>query len=172
LGFLRRQHNYFLLDAFTHLINTLLYSPKTVGVPLYGIWIFAFIVHVYYYRNLKINPPPRRKQDGQMEEDNSHKISRIFHWSCVEFQANRFNLLESGKEMLETTIDVVAHSAGFILAFQQITSIWYKLGAISLMFALFYRQMLSLKYFLTEPKMMPVQLRRFFTDHSAKVMTD
>jgi len=135
-------------------------------------WIIALVLHLHYYRNLKTNPPPRRKQDGQMEEDNSHKISRIFHWSCVEFQENRFSIFQSGRQMLETTLDVVAHTAGFILAFQKIESIWYKLTALILMFGLFYRQMLSLKYFLSDPKMMPTQLRRFFTDYSAAAMAD
>lgn len=171
MGFLRRQHNYFLLDAITHLVNALLYSPSTVGLPLYGIWIYAFFVHIYYYINLTTNPPRRRK-DGETDEDNSHKISRIFHWSCVEYQANRFNIFESGKEMFETILDVVAHTSGFFLIFQNIQSIRYKLAAFVLMFALFYRQMLALKYFLTEPKMMPVQLRRFFTEHSAAVMSN
>ncbi len=171
-GFLRRQHNYFLLDAITHLVNALLYSPKTVGVPMYIIWSYAVVVHLYYYINLKTNPPPQRKQDGQMEEDNSHKISSIFHWSCVEYQANRFSIFQSGRSILETTIDVIAHTTGFILAFRNIESIWYKLSALILMFVLFYRRMLGLKYFLTEPKMMPVQLRRFFTDYSDTCMTD
>ena len=120
LGFLRRQHNYFLLDAITHMINLTLHSPKNVGYFLYGLWMYAVIVHLYYYRNLTTNPPPRRNQDGKFEEDNSHKISRIFHWSCIEYQSNRFSIYESGKEMLETTIDVTAHTAGFILAFQMI----------------------------------------------------
>jgi hypothetical protein len=58
-----------------------------------------------------------------MEEDNSHKIPRIFHWSCIEYQANRFSIFQSGREMLETTVNVIAHSAGFFLAFRQIRSI-------------------------------------------------
>jgi hypothetical protein len=161
-----------LFDAITHLVNASLYSPKTVGVPMYIIWSYAAVVHLYYYRNLKTNPPPRRKQDGQMEEDNSYKIPRIFHWSCVEYQANRFSIFQSGREILETTIDVAAHTTGFFLAFRNIESIWYKLSALILMFALFYRRMLALKYFLIEPKMMPVQIRQFFTDYSATVMTD
>lgn len=130
------------------------------------------VIHLYYYRNLKTNPPPRRKEDGQMEEDNAHKISRIFHWSCVEFQPNRFSLTESGKEMLETTIDITAHTAGFIFAFRMIKSIWYKLGAFIVMFTLFYRHMLTLKYFLTEPKMMPPQLRQLFAAFSTSSVRD
>ncbi|CAF2965059.1 unnamed protein product, partial [Rotaria sp. Silwood2] len=126
-------------------------------------WAYALMVHLYYYRNLKIHPPPRRNPDGtKIQEDNAHKISRIFHWSCVEFQANRFSLFESGREMAETTMDVVAHSIGFFLAFCMIESIWYKLGALALMFGVLYRQMLGLPFFLTEPKMMPTQLQRFF----------
>lgn len=167
LGFLRRQQNYFLLDAFTHMINALLHSPKTVGWPLYGMWLFAFCVHLYYYHNLVTNPPPRRNKEGPPSEDNSHKISRIFHWSCLEFTADRFNIMQSGKEMLETGIDVTAHSAGFYLAFRMLTSVWYKLAAVTLMFALFYRQMLGLKYFFTEPKMMPPHLQRLFAAFSA-----
>jgi len=163
LGFLRRQHNYFLLDATTHFVNALLYSPKTVSLPLYSLWIFAFVIHMYYYYNLKTNPPPRRNEQGKTKEDDSHKISRIFHWSCVEYQPNRFNILHSGKEMSETAIDIIAHTAGFILAFRMLESYWYQLGALILMFAVFYRQMLALKYFLTEPKMMPPQLQRLFT---------
>ncbi|UJR32295.1 hypothetical protein I4U23_019759 [Adineta vaga] len=163
LGFLRRQHNYFLLDGLTHLTNAFLFSPKIVGRLIYSLWLFAFVVHIYYYYNLKSNPPPRRNQDDQPIEDNSHKISRIFHWSCLEYQPNRFSIMHSGKEMLETAIDVVAHSSGFYLAFLMIDSFLYKTIAILLMFALFYRQMLSLKYFFTEPKMMPPQLQQLFT---------
>jgi hypothetical protein len=107
-----------------------------------------------------------------MEEDNSHKIPSIFHWSCVEYQANRFSIFQSGREMLETTMDVIAHSSGFILAFRQIESIGYQIFSLVLMLAFFYRQMLGLKYFLTDPKMMPIQLRRFFTDYSATTMTN
>jgi hypothetical protein len=172
LGFLRRQHNYFLLDAITHFINVLLYPIKTVGILLYSMWLIAIPIHLHYYHNLKSNPPPRRKRDGEMEEDNSHKIPRIFHWSCVEYQANRFSVFQSGREILETTIDVVAHSSGFILAFQQIESTGYKIFALFLMLAFFYRQMLGLKYFITDPKMMPPQLRKFFTDYFATAMTN
>lgn len=171
MGFLRRQQNYFLLDGITHLINTFLYSRQSVGTPLYCMWIYAFAVHIYYYYCLISNPPPRRHADGQMGEDNSDKIPRIFHWSCVEYQANRFNIFQSGREMFETTIDVFLHTAGFLLAFRQIQSIWYRVFSVALMFVLFYRQMLTFKYFLTDPKMMPPQLRRFFTDYSAKAMT-
>jgi hypothetical protein len=66
--------------------------------------------------------------------------------------------------MLETTIDLVTHTVGFILAFRKIESIWYTLRAFIFMFALLYRQLINLKYFLTEPKMMPVQLRQFSID--------
>lgn len=131
-----------------------------------SLWIYAFFVHLYYYHNLASNPPPKRKQDGEMEADNADRISRIFHWSCVEFSADRFNIAQSGKEMLETTLDVTAHTIGFLLAFQQIRSFWYKLASVVLMLGLFNRQMLSLKYFLTDPKMMPVQLRGFFSDRA------
>jgi len=65
--------------------------------------------------------------------------------------------------MLETSLDVLAHTCGFLLAFQQIHSMIYRFISILLMLGLFNRQMLSLKYFLTEPKMMPVQLQRFFS---------
>ena len=167
LGFLRRQHNYFLLDAFTHLVNLLLYSPAIVGLPLYSIWGIAFVIHIHYYRNLKANPPPKANEDGQMPEDNKHKIPRIFHWSCVEYTANRFSILESGREMLETTLDVTAHSAGFYLAFQMVQSLWYKLAVLMIMSALLYRQMLALKYFLTDPKMMPPMLRRWAATFSS-----
>ncbi|CAF1070003.1 unnamed protein product [Adineta ricciae] len=168
LGFLRRQQNYFLLDAFTHAVNALLHSPKTFGGVLHVIWLFAFIVHLYYYRNLTVNPPPRRQQTSdQSVDDNSHKISRIFHWSCLEFQADRFSIMQSGKEMLETIIDVVAHTAGFYLAFHLINSFVYKLVALLLMLALLYRQMLSLKYFFTEMKMMPPHLQRLFSSFSS-----
>ncbi|CAF1105509.1 unnamed protein product [Adineta steineri] len=165
LGFIRRQQNYFLLDGFTHLINVLIHSPKTVGWPLYIMWIYAFFVHLYYYHNLVSNPPPKRGEEGKVE-DNSHKISRIFHWSCIEFQANRFSIMQSGKEIAETTLDVVAHTSGFVLAFRLIESYWYKAAAIILFIGLFYRQMLNLKYFFTEPKMMPPQLQRFFASFS------
>jgi hypothetical protein len=107
-----------------------------------------------------------------MEEDNSHKIPRILHWSCVKYQANRFSIFQSRRETLETTVDVIAHSAGFFLAFRQLRSIGYKLSVLILMFALFYRQMLGLKYFLTDPKMMPAQLRRVFTDYSATTIVN
>jgi hypothetical protein len=127
---------------------------------------------IYYYKHLKSNPPSRRKEAGQIEEDNSHKIPRIFHWSCIEYSANRFSIFQSGREMFETTIDVIAHSTGFFLAFQMLESIWYQLAALILMFALLYRRMLNLKYFLTEPKMMPGPLRRFFINYFATVITD
>ena len=167
LGFLRRQQNYFLLDGLTHLTNTLLHSRQSVGTPLYCFWLYAFAVHIYYYRSLIVNPPPRRQADGQMEKDNSEKIPRIFHWPCVEYQANRFSIFESGREIFETTLDVSLHTAGFLLAFAQIQSTAYRLFSVALMFVLFYRQMLNLKYFLTDPKMMPPQLRRFFARYSA-----
>lgn len=160
LGFLRRQQNYFLLDAFTHLINIFINSQRSIGYSLNLLWIYAFIVHLYYYQNLKTNPLPKQKQD-----DNSDKISRIFHWSCIEYQANRFSISDSGRQMLETSLDVLAHTCGFLLAFQQIHSMIYRFISILLMLGLFNRQMLSLKYFLTEPKMMPVQLQRFFSNH-------
>lgn len=164
MGFLRRQQNYFLLDAFTHAVNALLNSPKTCGGVLHAIWSFAFVVHLYYYRNLTVNPPPPRQQTGDKPvEDNSHKISRIFHWSSLEFQADRFSIMQSGKEMLETIIDVVAHTAGFYLAFRLINSSVFRLAAILLMLAFLYRQMLGLKYFYTEPKMMPPHLQRLFS---------
>jgi hypothetical protein len=172
LGFLRRQHNYFLLDGITHMINLLLHSPKNVGIVIYCMWMYAVVIHLYYYVTLKTNPPPRRNQDGKTEEDNAHKIPRIFHWSCVEYQSNRFSIFESGKEIFETTLDVVAHTTGFILGFRMIESNWYKIGALIVMCGAFYQRMLGFKYFLTEPKMMPPQLRRFFTDYSSKAMTD
>ncbi len=156
----------------THLTNLLLYSPKNVGYILYGLWIYAVGVHLYYYINLTTNPPPRRNQDGEVEEDNAHKISRIFHWSCVEYQPNRFSIFESGKEILETTIDITNHTAGFILGFRMIQSYWYKIGAVIVMFTLFYQRMLGFKYFLTEPKMMPPQLRGFFKDYSTAAITN
>ncbi|CAF4159719.1 unnamed protein product [Rotaria sordida] len=119
-----------------------------------------------------MNPSLRRNQDEKISEDNSHKISRIFHWSCLEFKGNRFSLVESGKEMLETIMDVSLHSIGFFLAFRMIESIWYKIAVLSLMFGLLYRQMLSLKYFFTEPKMMPPQLQRLFTIISPSSVAD
>lgn len=161
LGFLRRQHNYFLLDGLTHLTNLFLNSPSTVGLPLYCLWIIAFVIHMHYYRNLKTNPPPKPTGDGQIPEDNKHKIPRIFHWSCVEYSANRFSILESGREILETAADVTAHTAGFYLAFQMLQSFWYRVASLAIMSAILYRQMLTLKYFLTDPKMMPPVLRRW-----------
>ena len=119
-----------------------------------------------------MNPSPRRNRDGKIPEDDSHKIAHIFHWSCLEFKGNRFSLVESGKEMLETAMDVSLHSIGFFLAFRMIESIWYKIAALSLMFGLLYRQMLNLKYFFTEPKMMPPQLQRLFATISPSFVAD
>lgn len=168
LSFLRRQGNYFLLDAFTHLINILINSQRSIGYSLNLLWAYAVFVHLHYYRNLKINPAPKRKlkHDDQTEEDNSHRISRIFHWSCVEYQANRFSISESGRQIFETALDVIAHTSGFVLAFRQINSTVYQVVSILLMLVLLNRQMLSLKYFQTNPKMMPSQLQRFFTSYS------
>jgi hypothetical protein len=127
---------------------------------------------MHYYRNLKVNPPPRRNESGKTEENNIHKLSSIFHWSCVEYQANRFSIFESGREMLETTADVTAHTAGFYLAFQMLESIWYKIAVFVIMFIMLNRRMLQLKYFLTDPKMMPLQLRRLFPGLSTTRITD
>lgn len=171
LGFLRRQQNYFLLDGLIHLTNTIIHSRQSVGTLVYCFWIYAFAVHIYYYYCLTMNPPPRRQADGEKGDDNSEKIPRIFHWSCVEYQANRFSIFESGREIFETTTDVFLHTAGFLLAFRQIQSIWYRLFSIALMFVLFYRRMLTLKYFLTDPKMMPPQLQRFFGHYSTTPMS-
>ena len=68
--------------------------------------------------------------------------------------------------MLETAADVTAHTAGFYLAFQMLQSVWYRLAGLAIMSAILYRQMLTLKYFLTEPKMMPPVLRRWATTFS------
>ena len=166
LGFLRRKHNYFLLDATCHLVHLFLYSISDVGLPMYVLWIYAFVVHMYYYRNLKVNPPPRKSADGQPVEDNSDRLSRIFHWSCVEFQANRFSLIESGKEMWETSCDVFAHTTGSYLAFRMLDSIWYQIGVFAITAVVFHKNMLRLKHFLTEPKMMPATLQRLMKMHS------
>ena len=119
--------------------------------------------HFYYYGNLKQNPPPAHQSDNMDVSDDATKISRIFHWSCVEFHTNRFSFRECGKELIETGADVVAHLAGFFLAFRQIESVFYQISALAIMYALLYHSMLSLKSFLTDPKMMPAQLRRCFT---------
>ncbi|CAF1234003.1 unnamed protein product [Rotaria sp. Silwood1] len=171
--FMAISHIFVFLDAFTHLINLLLYSSKTISIPLRIIWFYALLVHLYYYRNLKTNPPPRRNPNGQkVQEDNAHKISRIFHWSCIEYEPNRFSIFESGKEMFETTVDVIAHSMGFFLTFRMIESIWYKIGALTLMFGVLYQRMIGLKFFFTEPKMMPSPLQRLFATMPARPIAD
>ena len=161
LDFLRRQHNFFLLDGFTHIVNILLYSPSAVGWPLYVLWIIMVIGHGYYYNNLKRHPPPARGADNRLIHDDTSQLSRIFHWSCLEFRTNRFSFGDCAKEMLETTGDIVAHSIGFLLAFHQIESIGYKLVSILLTYALLHRSMLGLKSFVNDPRMMPSPFRRF-----------
>ncbi len=178
LGFLRRQKYYFLLDAITHLINLVLYVRaetsilKFVGLIL---WSIMLIGHIYYFLNLHLHPPltqqQRLKHQGPIPND-SHKISRIFHWSCVEFQANRFHFGQCGKEISETVCDIIAHSTGFYLAFQHLQSLPYRLLTFLLMFGLLYRQMLNLPYFLHDPKMMPSILRKFhhlLSSHSSTI---
>ena len=163
MGFLRRQQNYFLLDGITHIVNTLLHSPRTAGTSLYVLWIFAFVIHMYYYWNLKNHPPPKRDQRGRVEKEDTHELSRIFHWSCIDYAANRFSLLESGSELLQTAADIIAHSAGFLLAFRMIESVIYRIGVFVLLTMLLYRRMIQLKYFLSDPKMMPKPLQRLFS---------
>ena len=166
LSFIRTQKNYFLLDAMIHVANLLLYfrSEKTISmIFLLGLWSIMLVGHINYFLNLHRNPPLSQRQrlrhQGPIPSDN-HKISRIFHWSSVDFEANRFNIVESGKEILETLADVTAHSAGFVLAYQNILSVWYRLITFIIMIALLYRQMLNLPHFINEPKMMPPILRK------------
>jgi hypothetical protein len=168
LWFIRRQQNYFLFDASTHLTNALLYSPAIVGYPIYLLWIYAVAVHLYYFRNLMINPLPSKKQnpdEKQTIEDNSDKISKIFHWSCIDStDTDRFDIFKYGQQIAETIIDVFLHFMGFYFAFQNIDSVWYRITAIIAMTALVYRQMINLKYFMTDPKMMPKPLQKFFAN--------
>ena len=173
IHFLRRKHNYFLLDGMCHFVHLFIYRIEDVGVPLYLLWIYAFIAHMYYYRNLKVNPPPLASKtkliNGNAPEDGLDKICRIFHWSCIDYKANRFSLTESGKEMLETSCDVIAHTAGFYLALCMLNSIWYQIGVFVITAIVFHKNMLSLKHFLTEPKMMPVSIQRLMIMRSVNM---
>lgn len=166
LDFLRRKHNYFLVDGMCHLVHLFIYRISDVGLPLYGLWVYAFIAHMYYYRNLKLNPPPVKTAEDKIVEDDTHKISRIFHWSCIEYKANRFSLTESGKEMFETSCDVIAHGIGFYLALSMLTSIWYQIGVFAITAIVFHRSMTGLEDFLTDPKMMPAQIQRLIKAYS------
>jgi uncharacterized protein YqhQ len=98
-----------------------------------------------------------------VEKEDTHESSRIFHWSRIEYSANRFSLLESGSELLQTAADIIAHSAGFLLAFRMIESVIYQMGVFVLLSVLLYQRVIQLKYFLSDPKMMPKPLQRLFS---------
>jgi hypothetical protein len=166
LTFIRTQKNYFLLDAMIHMTNLLLYFRSEKSIPMIFclcLWSIMLVGHIRYFLNLHRNPPLSQRQrlrhQGPIPND-SHKISRIFHWSSVDFEENRFHIGESGKEILETSADITAHSAGFLFAFQNLLSFRYRVLTFIIMIALLYRQMLNLPHFINEPKMMPLILRK------------
>ena len=178
LDFLRKQKYYFLLDATTHTGNLLVYFDRKSSIIMMFslcLWTIMLIGHLHYFLNLHRNPPlslrQRLKYDGSIPDDR-HKISRIFHWSCIEYSKDRFDITQSGKEMLETLGDITAHSTGFYLAFQNLESLRYRSMTFILMVGLLYRQMLNLPHFINEPKMMPQFMRKFSSliyDHSSTV---
>lgn len=163
LTFIRTQKNYFLLDATIHMINLILYY-QTKNYFIIFLWLIMLFGHVHYFLNLHLNPPLSQRQrlrhEGIIPND-SHKLSRIFHWSSVDFELNRFDITKCGKEILETLADVTAHAAGFYFAFQNLQTYRYRFLAILFMIGLLYRQMLNLPHFINEPKMMPSILRKF-----------
>ncbi|CAF0809455.1 unnamed protein product [Didymodactylos carnosus] len=160
IGFLRRQTTYFLLDALTHLFNLCFHHKlllnNAFGFLIYINWIVMFIGHVYYYLNLKLNPP-------KPDDKSVANLCNIFLWSCVEFTKNRFDIKQCGKEVVETVSDIVAHSAGYYYMFTEIKSDAYKILTILLMAMALYNRMIRFKYFLTEPQMMPKPLRDLYS---------
>lgn len=71
-------------------------------------------------------------------------------------------MAESGREISETTIDVFAHGMAFLLTYRIIESPWYKVGSLVLTCGILYRYVIGLKFFVTQPKMMPPPLQRLF----------
>lgn len=166
LVFIRTQKNYFLLDATIHMINLILHF-QTKNYFILLLWSIMLTGHVYYFLNLHLNPTLTQRQrlryEGKIPDD-SHKLSRIFHWSSTDFPSNRFHIQDCGKEILETSADVTAHAMGFYYAFQNLHTYRYQICTFIFMIGLLYRQMLNLPHFINEPKMMPVFLRKILSN--------
>jgi hypothetical protein len=93
LVYLTHQAMYFSLDCFLSTLNLIYFWDKyNILRPLL---IYAILVHVYYVADLLIH-------NGK---------SRIFLWSCVDCQGNRFDM-KYLKENLETLLDVTCHFFG------------------------------------------------------------
>jgi hypothetical protein len=119
LSVLRQRYNYILFGTITHLINLFLYSLNTVGLATVSRLSCLLVI--------------------------STTITISSCTSQFHAIANQFRFGEYGKESMETTGDVIAHIVGCYLAFRPIKSIWYKIGTLVLICAVFCRNMLSIK---------------------------
>lgn len=105
---IRNQKYYFLCDAVCHLLNSFLFFSSKSDI-LRGFGLFLFFGHIHYFINLCKNDFPN------MEEN----LCTILKWSCIKCNKKRFDVFESGSEMLQTAIDIVGHLLGAIFVMEQ-----------------------------------------------------
>ena len=93
LLYLEHQAMYFSLDGFLTTLNLIYFWDRYYVLRLF--LIFAILGHIYYVTDLLLH-------NGK---------SRIFYWSSVDCQDDRFNL-KYLKENFETILDVSCHFLG------------------------------------------------------------
>jgi hypothetical protein len=143
LSELSTKTHYFIFDCVMTFIN--LYWFWNRYYIMKPILIFAIIVHIFYVSCMFFR----------------EKICRIFYWSCLECNENRFGS-KFLKENIETAIDILCHFSGFYMFFRSIVYPLHRLlslGASILTIFFIYK---FLKSFRTEEYMMPRKLIKYF----------